>query len=169
MPSLEASWKAALRRLESQLGDDDTDFLFEAGSLDELLSVVEAIQNSEPRLLRRVNFPEGLDSEVEELLSRVDRELNTYRSYGGKEGYDSEADASFSLAASLKRLDAAVSDLEKPVKARIDRLTMHANVCREKYDELKREDSEEEDSTAPDEYRAQPEEPFNIDSVFVDL
>jgi hypothetical protein len=74
-----------------------------------------------------------------------------------------------SVAASLKRLDAVVSGLEKPVKARIDRLTLHANRCREKYDELKREQSEEEDSATPEEYQAPSEEPFSIDSVFVDL
>ena len=169
MPALEASWHAAVQRLQFQLGSDEVDFLFEVESLDEFLSVVEAIQNSEPRLLRRVNFPGGLDNEVEALLARVDRELNSDRFYTDKDGYDSEADASFSLAASLNRLDSLVSHLEKPVKSRIDKLNQNANRCRAKYADLESEEAEEEDSTRYKEYQARSEEPFNIEAVFVDL
>ena len=169
MPALEASWHAAVQRLQFQLGSDEVDFLFEVESLDEFLSVVEAIQNSEPRLLRRVNFPGGLDNEVEALIARVDRELNSDRFYTDKDGYDSEADASFSLAASLNRLDSLVSHLEKPVKSRIDKLNQNANRCRAKYADLESEEAEEEDSTRYKEYQARSEEPFNIEAVFVDL
>jgi len=95
--------------------------------------------------------------------------LDADRYYSEKDGYDGEADASFSLAASLRRLDALVSDLEKPLKPWIDKLVLNANRCREKYEDLNIEEAEDEGSTQYEEYRARSEESFSIESVFVDL
>lgn len=121
MPALDATWAAVVHRLTEQIEDNDIDFLFDSGALDEFISMFEAIRDSDPRLLRRVHFPSALDPAIEALLARIDRELEADRSYDDDEGYDSEADASFALAKSLGQLDDIVSPLEKLIKPRIDR------------------------------------------------
>src|SRR5207245_7935904 len=60
MPALEPSWRAALSRLQSQVADADSEFLFEPEALDDFLAVVDAIENSEPRLVLRVGLPQVL-------------------------------------------------------------------------------------------------------------
>jgi hypothetical protein len=171
MPGLDATWQAALRSLRTQLKDEASDFLFEYSALDEFLSVVEEIRESEPRLLRRLRFPEGLDGDFAALLARVDQELQSDRSYGGeKAGYDSEADASFGLAASLKHLQEIVPSVKEATMTRIANLTSNANRCRENYRELEAEEGEEDDYSAMREERySRSSEPFDVKSVFVDL
>jgi hypothetical protein len=169
MPALEISWQAAVGQLDAWIDNDDDDFLFWANSLDEFLAMVEAVKNLEPRLLRRVNFPAAISEPLDRLLLRVDRELKADRSYTDKEGYDGEADASFSLAQSLERLDAAAYELEKPVTARINGLKDNANRCREKYAELESEESEEADASGDADYRELVEGSFDVQALFVDL
>ncbi len=169
MPGLEATWQAAHRSLRRQVEDVDSDFLFEYSALDEFLSLVEEIRKSEPRLLRRLKFPEGLDEDFQALLTRVDQELERHRSYSpDKDGYDSEADASFGLAASLKRLEKAAAGIEEAAKRRISNLTLNANRCREKYQQLEL-DEQGDYSAEREEHRLRSSEPFDVDSVFVDL
>jgi len=171
MPALERTWQASLDCLRRQVEDIYCDFLFEYEALDEFLSVVEEIRNSEPRLLRRLKFPEDLEGDLEALFSRVDQTLKCDRSYTAeKDGYDSEAHASFSLAASLKRLQEAVPNTEEAAKPRITSLTLNANRCREKYQEFEAEEAEQNDYSAmQQERRLRSSEPFDVDSVFVDL
>jgi hypothetical protein len=132
---------------------------------------VEEIKKSEPRLLRRLRFPEGLDGDFEALVARVDQELQSDRSYGGEKArYDSEADASFGLAASLKHLQELVPRVREATTPRIANLTSNANRCRENYRELEAEEGEEDDYSAMREERySRSSEPFDVRSVFVDL
>jgi len=173
MPALQVSWMAALQRLRRQVNDPESDFLFDNSALDEFLSVVEEITESEPRLLRQLKFPEGSEADFEALLARVDQELASDRSYSPeKDGYESESDASFGLAASLKRLQKVVHGLAKSVKPRIDNLTLSANRCRERCDEIEAEEEAERGdyyAAMHEEHRVRSSEPFDVKSVFLDL
>src|SRR5260370_23997149 len=171
MPGLERTWQASLECLRRQVEDNDSDFVFEYEALDEFLSVGEEIRNSEPRLLHRLKFPGSLEGDFEALFWRVDQTLKDDRSHSPeKDGYDSEAHASFSLAASLKRLQGAVPNIEEAAKSRIASLTLNANRCREKDQELEAEESEQHQYSAmQEEHRLHSSEPFDVDSVFADL
>ena len=63
MPQFETTWQSDFQSLRRQVEDVESDFIFEYSALDEFLSIVEEITKSEPRLFRRVNFPESLDGE----------------------------------------------------------------------------------------------------------
>jgi hypothetical protein len=170
MPALEVTWQGARESLTQQVKDEDSNFLFDCSTLDEFLSLVEEIANSEPRLLRRVNFPAGLEADFEALLARVDRDLASDRDWMEKDEYDSEADASLSLAASLKRLQRVAPSTKEAAKSAIEPLTARANRYREKYQALKDEEEGVGDySQMREEQRLRSSEPFDVDSVFVDL
>jgi hypothetical protein len=171
MPSLEPAWRAALSRMQSQVRDPDADFLFDPGALDDFLALVEAIKNAEPRLLRRLGFPEDLDDDFKALLVRVDGELQTKRTYSDRDSYDGEADASFGLAASLNRLRQAAPEIGEVARSTISSLTLNANRCRQKYEELdeKEEEDEKDESTAYEEFRSGSDDAFDINAVFLDL
>src|SRR5260370_34574368 len=137
--------------------------------MDEFLSLVEEIRKSEPRLLRRLKFPEGLDEDFQALLPRVDQELERHRSYSpDKDGYDSEADASFGLAASLKRLEKAAAGIEEAAKRRISNLTLNANRCREKYQQLEL-DEQGDYSAEREEHRLRSSPPSILISPFLSI
>jgi hypothetical protein len=171
MPALEATWQATLHALAQQVNDEDSDFLFEFSALDEFLSLVDEIRQSEPRFLRHLKFPGALEGEFDALLSRIDRELEFRRSYHPEaDGYDSEANASFGLAASLRRLHQAVPTTEEAVKPRLTNLTLNANRCRQRYEELEAEASEGNGGPDVDEdYHVRSTEGFDVNSMFVDL
>ena len=172
MPCLEATWQATLQSLRRQVEDVNSDFLFEYSALDEFLSIAEEITKSEPRFLRHVAFPEGLDEDFQGLLARVDQELASDRSYSSdeKDGYDSEADASFGLAKSLKNLEKLVPGIETAAAPRIASLTSNANSCRERYHEIDAAESERNDYLAMhEEHRVRSSEPFDLNAVFTDL
>ena len=168
MPSLDATWRAAVSRLQSQVSDPDAELLFEPEALDDFLALVQAIEHSEPRFLRQTGFPNDFDADFRVLLAKVEDELRADRSYRERQSYDGEADASFSLAASIKRLCGAVPDITEAARSTISDLTLNANRCRERYNEM--EEEEGEDDPAPNEdYHSASNETFNIDSVFADL
>jgi hypothetical protein len=170
MPSLEKSFQEALQNLIAEAADHDSDFLFEYSALDEFLAVVEEIRKSEPRLLRRINFPEGLKEVFEAVLARVDEELESDRSYESPDIYDSEADASFGLAASLKDVAKLLPSIRKGAKSRIRDLTSNANRCRERYNEIESEAADGEDYSAMrEEHHLASGDAFDIQAVFVDL
>jgi hypothetical protein len=135
MPVLDASFQEALQNLTRQAIDEESDFLFEYSDLDELLSMVEEIRKSEPRLLRRLNFPESVYETFQAVLARVDEALKLDRDYDSPDGYDSEADASFGLAASLKRLANLAPRVRKTAELKIEKLTSNARRCRYEYEE----------------------------------
>jgi hypothetical protein len=91
------------------------------------------------------------------------------RDWDDKDGYDSEADASFALAASLRRLQGIVNTIEGAANSRIERLTSNANRCRAKYEALINEDEEGEHSAMGEEHRLRSSEPFDVSAVFADL
>jgi len=167
MPALEHTFQAALASLRRQIEDESLDFLFEYAPLDEFFSVVDAIRKSEPRLLRRLRFPEGLDRDFEALLARVDQELKNDRSWMDKDGYDSEADASFGLAASLELLARSIPEILEAVKPRAESLKRNANSCREKYLEFPEETNNY--SSVQKDRNLRSTEPFDVASVFIDL
>jgi len=167
MPALERTLQAATSSLKRQVQDESLDFLFEYEPLDEFLSVVDAIRKSEPRLLHRLRFPDGLEQDFEALLARVDQELKNDRTWTEKDAYDSEADASFGLAASLDLLAGAVPDILEAVKQRTEGLKRNANSCREKY--LEFSDDTDDYSAAHKDRDLRSIEPFDVASVFVDL
>jgi hypothetical protein len=171
MPALDATWKAAVESLAQQIADEDFDFLLEYSALDEFLFLVDEIRKSEPRFIRRQRFPESLEGTFETLLSRIDRELDSDRSYSNeKDGYDSEADASLALAASLGRLAEAAPNIDAAAKQRITSLTLNANRCRNKYQELEAEEAEPDGDFDMGEARHSPSSQlFDIKSFFVDL
>ncbi len=170
MPQLETTWQSALQSLRRQVEDVESDFIFQYSGLDEFLSLVEEIKKSEPRLFRRVNFPETLDGDIEALLARIDQALKDRPYYSEKDEYDSEADASLGLAKSLKRLQEIVPSSLDIVKLRVSTLTLNANRCREKYFELDEEDGERTDYLSiREDHRLRSTEPFDINAVFVDL
>jgi hypothetical protein len=110
-----------------------------------------------------------MSCDIEMLLKRVDSELDADRSYSENEGYDSEADASFSLAAALDRLATLTSEIGGPLKASSAKLTYHGNSCREKYVERESQKEEDDDSQSPSAYQPKRGEAFSIESVFLDL
>jgi hypothetical protein len=171
MPTLDATWKSAVGSLEQQINDNDFDFLLEYSVLDEFLFLVKEIEKSEPRFIRRQGFPDSLEGIFDTLLSRIDRELESDRWYSNeKDGYDSEADASFGLAASLGRLAGAAPNIDEAAKQRITSLTENANRCRSKYQELEAEEAEPDGDFNMREVRhSQSNEPFDINSFFADL
>jgi hypothetical protein len=167
MPSLTAGWEAARTRLERELADEGSDFLFDFSALDDLLDLHATIERFEPRVIRQVDFPASYAELWSTLLDRVEYELRADRSYGDVDGYDSEADATFSLAASLERLGQLVN-IQERITPLATRLALHANRCRERHEELR--DHEGEDGSDSVEYpRSSDYRSEDIAAVFVDL
>jgi hypothetical protein len=168
MPALEPTWRAALSRLQAQVADPDGDFLFWPAPLDDFLAIIEAIENSEPRLLRRIGFPRNLDADFRALLTKINDELDVDRTYRERESYDGEADASFGLATSLDRLREVVPEIQEASGSTINRLKLNANRCRERYKELD-EQQDGDDSTDHEQYHVSSHDSFDINSVVLDL
>jgi hypothetical protein len=167
MPALEATWRAAVSRLRSQASEPDLPFLFWPEPLDDFLAIVQAIKESEPRLLHRMGFPNALDEDLKTLLEEIDAELRDPQSYDDRDSYDGEASASFGLATSLNRLCAVAPSIEGAATETIKNLTVNANRCRQKYAEL--EEDEDEDDSSYESHRSSSDAAFDINSVFVDL
>jgi hypothetical protein len=132
-----------------------------------LLDLHATIERFEPRVIRQVDFPASYAELWSTLLDRVEYELRADRSYGDVDGYDSEADATFSLAASLERLGQLVN-IQERITPLATRLALHANRCRERHEELR--DHEGEDGSDSVEYpRSSDYRSEDIAAVFVDL
>jgi hypothetical protein len=168
MPSLDASWQAAVHQFRMKLADEDASFMFDTSTLDEFWSLIEAVRNGEPRFLRRIGFPEECERDFKSLLDSVNRELSSSRHYTSREGYDSEADASFALGRSLKRIYQLLPDLKTEVDDEVLALSRNANRCRERYAELSSE-QDEDDVEPVEEFRSGSEYAFSIETVFADL
>jgi len=169
LPRLDRSWAAAVTKLEAQLRRLDSDFMFDMSGLDELLALADAISTCEPRFLRQVAFPASLMSLWELLLERVDHELSASRDYSSVEWYDSEADASHSLATSIRKLIMMVPGLAEGAKPRIDRLVAHANWCRERFDEESNEPYSADDSSDTEPRLSRSSDVLDICEIFIDL
>jgi hypothetical protein len=170
MPMLDSSFQEALNNLKDLTTKGASHLLFWHSSLDEFLALIEEINKSEPRLLRRLRFPERLDEIFKNLFTRVDEALKRDPDYDSPDEYDSEADASFSLGSALRGLEALVPTIRELARPRIKNLTLHANACRERCNEFDRDPGYDEDiSDLREEHRLQPTEVFDINSVFADL
>jgi hypothetical protein len=165
LPDLSASWNAAIETFKHILKESKKrGFVDDPDLLDDSVELWNAVKETEPRLLRQMTFPEGLETEFDDLLDLLEEDAGSEPIFDTADEYRAESQRLASLCDAIRTL----SGLTIKHSVRCEALTTELTDRSERYDA--RAD------------RLQPEEPepehgmerrtsdsFSIDALFSDL
>jgi hypothetical protein len=165
LPDLTPSWngvtetfKRILRESKKRGFVDDPDLLLDC------VELWNAVKESEPRLLRQAAFPEGLETEFDDLLDLVEEDAKSEPIFDTADEYRAESQRLTSLCDAIRTLSGLTIEHSVRCDALIAELTHRSQRYDTRADELQPEEPEPEYGM-----ERSPSESFSIDALFSDL